>query len=67
MVKLADAVRGGEDESVAVTVKAWLAAAVGVPVMAPVAPSSVSPGGRTDPVMLHATGAVPFAEASWAE
>lgn len=52
-------------ESVAVTVKLSFPAAVGVPVMAPVAPLRVRPGGRLPELTAHVSGAVPPRPPVW--
>lgn len=65
--KLAAAVCGGSAESLAPIVKSYEPSAVGVPVIAPVAATSASPGGRDEPPESdHEIGEVPPLTASWA-
>ena len=57
---------GGLAESLALTMKAEVPAAVGVPVMAPVVAFKLRPAGRVPVARLQVTAAVPPIDCNWA-
>ena len=59
------AVASGDVPLLALTVNVAVAAAVGVPEITPVAPSSVKPAGSEPPDKLQLKGAVPVAASVW--
>jgi hypothetical protein len=67
MLNVAVAVCRGLLASVALTVKLYVPAVVGVPEMTPVLPDNLKPAGSAPPLIAHVYGVVPPLAASVAE
>ncbi len=59
MVSAAEAMKGGDEESCALTVKEEVPADVGVPEITPLPESRVKPGGKLPLAMVQEYGGIP--------